>query len=114
MENLKHTQGKWQYDFSTPKQQSEKYNGANTGGLCRVFVETDKKIFGRPTHDTVCDLLHWRDNDKNDEVLANAKLIASAPELLETLQRVLNDFENCTWTEETNNMIKKAIKKATK
>lgn len=47
------------------------------------------------------------------EMEANAKLIAAAPELLETLQRALNDFKNQTWTEETYTVINNAINKAT-
>ena len=48
-----------------------------------------------------------------NEAMANAKLIAAAPELLETLQRALNDFKNQTWTEETYTVINNAINKAT-
>lgn len=48
-----------------------------------------------------------------EEQKANAKLIASAPEMLEALKRAINDFKNTSWTEETYDIIENVIKKAT-
>jgi hypothetical protein len=95
--------GDWQYKFSTPSEQSEKWGG-DCGGLCHVFVETEKRIYGRPTHKTVCDLLGWRDDNGNrsDEVLATAQLICKAPKMFEAINEVLEVLEsggspNMTW-----------------
>jgi hypothetical protein len=82
---FKGTKGKWFFKFSSPADESKKHDGFNTGGLCIVLVKTDKKIFNTPINDTICDLLHWRDNSKNEEIKANALLISKAPEMLELL-----------------------------
>jgi hypothetical protein len=42
----------------------------------------------------VCDLLHWRDDAKNDEVLANAQLICKSPKMFEAITEVLELLES--------------------
>jgi len=39
-------------------------------------------------------------------------LIAAAPELLEALERALNDFKNQSWTDATYDLIESTISKA--
>jgi hypothetical protein len=71
---MKHTSGKW-----------EAY-GPDTCGAGRVFVEY------KPGH--MMNICEPGYAIKSQEALANARLIAAAPELLEACKTVLTDWHN--------------------
>ena len=83
----KHTKGNWEYD---------KYGSISVNGKTIVI------------HGCIATTMH-----DDEEYIANAKLIAAAPDLLGVLQRALSDFRNGKWTEETYNIVEQAINKAT-
>jgi len=99
----KHTQGEWKWF-----QNLTSFNGM-------PFVNLNIAI-NHPDEDNICNLTVKASNQ--DEAVANAKLIAAAPELLEACQFLLNVipddkslFTDCQIT--AFNIIEQAIKKAT-
>lgn len=112
----KHTPGPWNYSISTPAQESAKYDGKNCGANCHIWANTDKLIFGRDPGKTICFPPHWRDETENTEQIANIKLIAAAPDLLDAAQSVLTTLEAMRKDTMNDGMImvlQDAIKKAT-
>lgn len=90
----KHTPAPWGYQGGD-NASAEVNIGETTANIDRADKNTGQYVISR------------------DEMEANAKLIAAAPELLEALERALHDFRKMTWTDETYNVIESAIKKAT-
>lgn len=88
MSNTKHTPGPWTYHV----------------GLDYISIESANE------HDNsfICEWRHFSDDDGESE--ANAKLIAAAPELLETLERIkpYTGYLPSGFKEEVENAIKKA------
>ena len=75
--NYKHTQGEWGVDYG--------------GGTLVYAVDCGT---------TICEINHYRrnggegDEQPEDEAEANAKLIASAPKLLEALRQFIHSVEH--------------------
>lgn len=99
MEESKHTKGEW-------------------SACC--LKDRPHFVFGESGHITICGLYQKQEmlNDLSDEELrANAKLIAAAPDLLEALNSMLNifnrDLPEGSIGEMTCNKAINAIKKAT-
>lgn len=74
-----HTPGPWYASISTPEQESAKWGG-KCGANAAILRKTGKFIFGCETSDVIVFLPHWRDSKDNAEQIANAELIAAAPE----------------------------------
>lgn len=113
---LKHTPGPWLYSISTPKQESEKHGGKNAGANCHIWAKTKERIFGRDPGRTICYPLHWRESSEDAEQIANIKLIAAAPELLEALNTIKSVLTNWNNSGKYSNLIyiaETAINKAT-
>jgi len=87
---MKHTEGNWRY--------SANYSEITTSRI--GILEGSKKI---------CSISDF--DKKTEEVKANAKLIATAPEMLEVLETIENDANQVP--EWLWNRIKSVIKKAT-
>jgi len=96
MSEFKGTKGKWEIS----EQFDERY---------------DQPVFELKTqkYDTVCTIWSWQDLGDviNEECRANAKLIACAPEMLEMLEKIEQDYDCGT---DTYARIVQLIKKATK
>ncbi len=72
---MKHTQGKWEVSVNTNTDQ-------------KIFVKANDGKIGS----AICLLFEGNYSVKSrEEAEANAKLIAAAPELLEALQKIIND-----------------------
>lgn len=109
MENLKHTKGEW---FTCCKDKIPHF------------------VFSKEGEVTICIPCKRQDTGielSDEEFRANAKLIASAPELLEALIEAKEQIEHLAWkihkdgsdfatvtTKETLEIVNKAINKATK
>lgn len=96
----KHTKGEWEIE----RQNVEGIDGAFT---FRLISQTEGKIIGR----IFC--------GQSNEGRANAKLIASAPDLLDAAMQLIDELNNVSveFPEHTWNILNKieeAIKKATK
>lgn len=88
-----HTPGPWFYVVSTPAQEREKDGRPNIscGANAEVFYRDSKTIlFGKPASRTIVYLPHWRKDEENEEHIANAKLIAKAPTMWDSLQMILD------------------------
>lgn len=95
MENLefKGTKGKWTYDEKTKSFLDEnKNNVPMPDNFCSTIPEAE--VFGKDKY--------W------NEAQANAKLIASAPELLDALQLLVSQLENEHLSEYCEPLIDKA------
>jgi len=105
MENLKHTKGEW----------------ILTKNSCYFDVETN---LDKNTPKLVVNVLMYKLSEDNiiisdshcEEAEANAKLIASAPELLEALIMLMhpNDMNDFNFANRAREKAKNAINKATK
>jgi hypothetical protein len=91
--NAKHTRGPWFVDFYT-----------DTGGF-HIYVDAP--------HATVCSRGPW--NHRKDEIEANARLIAVAPELLDGLRfmQMLFECELKAFDREKVEWIREILAKAT-
>ena len=98
----KHTKGEWKPTFNSVKERGVRAVG---GFIC---------LLPRPTH------YEGQDQRYEDELIeykANAKLIASAPELLEALNKIVDAWDNPlnpsgAWDHVIHGLAKGAIKKA--
>lgn len=120
MTNSQHTSGPWKYSISTPAQESAKHEGKNCGANCHIWANTDRLIYGRDPGKAICFPPHWRDEKDNTEEIANIKLIAAAPDMLESLE--IAQLELKAWADlypededlpKALKMVREAIKKAT-
>jgi hypothetical protein len=94
MENLKHTKGEWIADKEE--------------GNWEVYCNRTRNI---------CSIKNRISIEGNSENEANAKLIASAPELLEALieaEKTISSYDNNFRDEKVKSLITNAINKATK
>lgn len=81
-----------------------------------VFVTEDRIARGEsiPGYNRkLVEMPHWSD-DNYDEKMANTRLIAAAPELLEALKKVFEDYASPDWRNLSTNidLMKAAIAKA--
>jgi len=97
MENLKHTQGNWEIN------------------PVETFYESIGILTPKNKGFTFNEVAQVRFNDRSTkkETEANAKLIASSPELLEALKLALHTLNSCCYNPTVTNQIEAAIKKAT-
>lgn len=94
---MKHTKGEWSVKSFSDS---------------RVIV---KHVIHSSNGDTICKVMR-DDNDDSEAELANAKLIAAAPELLEALNSLISEIDDAVMPTSSNEAISKAkaaIKKAT-
>ena len=105
--SVKHTQGEWTYGVID----------SEIGGIFCKTVQDRAKSFGVDYEENGEIAQCWQDfhNGKilpESEMMANAKLMAAAPELLSLLQDVLEVFEknwpNAPWVLKVKEVIKKA------
>jgi hypothetical protein len=112
---MKHTSGEWRYEFAKWSKEAPT-NGfiiqSNGKDICGLNVRTTAHIVPKN------DAFFFVDNYsiEPEEAEANAKLIAAAPELLEALEKCLDELGCYRLSEEAFPVIEKAkaaIKKAT-
>ena len=83
---MKHTQGKWTKNYWT---------------VGRIEIVTDNNV--------ICEI---HQQHERLEQVANAKLIAAAPELLEACKLALRDYKYIDSLSDTPNILKQVIAKA--
>ena len=83
---MKHTQGKWTKNYWT---------------VGRIEIVTDNNV--------ICEI---HQQHEREEQVANAKLIAAAPELLEACKLALRDYKYIDSLSDTPNILKQVIAKA--
>lgn len=104
MKEFKGTKGEW--GFKTPID----YSGNSIDTLYSRWIMSDDKVYICSVQGKV---VNNDDHVKSvDEMIANAKLIAAAPDLLEALQEILESVDNSVWNHQSLEKGTKAIEKA--
>jgi len=79
----KHTEGKWKVDDSS------EYNISVVSPWTQVVTPANTMTFGDYRGALICEMHYNSGVPTKEQALANAKLIASAPDLLEALDHLL-------------------------
>jgi len=88
----KHTTGPWKYRYTSAAEAKEP--GSDGGGATGfIIAPTDKLIFGSDPGNVVAFLPHHRDISEDAERGANARLLASSPNMLHACKKTLPYIE---------------------